>query len=300
MRAALWLLAAFAGTLVLAALAAYPVWQVAHALGPDWPFHRVVTRLWQLLLLLGLVLAVRRLGLGRLADWGYGLARGRFLREAGLGLAIGIATMLPMSFAMQWLGILALRQEFTLPLLAAALAAGAFAGLAAALIEETFFRGLMFRAVARESGLAAALWSTALLYSAIHFLARARGTPEAVGWDSGLALLGSAFSRFADPASIADSFVTLVLVGLLLGLVRHRTGAVAAGIGLHMGWVTVIKATAAVTAPVSGTRWSFLVGSFDGYTGWLVAGWAALLLLAGIAGGWLRPPQAADTSRDRG
>ncbi len=289
MRAVTWFLAAIAGTLLLAALAAWPVWQLAHAIQPDWPFHKVVSRLWQLLLLIGLVLAVRRLGLRTREDWGYGLPRPRFLRQAGAGLAIGVATMLPMTLAMQALGILVLRPDFSLALLAAGIGAGAATGLAVALVEETFFRGLMFRAVARESGFAAALWSTALLYAAIHFLARVRIPQDEIGWDSGLALLGAAFSRFAAPATIVDSFVTLLLVGLLLALVRRRTGAIAAGIGLHMGWVAVIKGTTSVTDVDDGARWSFLVGSFDGYTGWLVAGWAAAMLLVARACGWLRP-----------
>ena len=83
----------------------------------------------------------------------------------------------------------------------------------------------------------------------------------------------------------------------MLALVRHRTGGIAAGFGLHMGWVCVIKATNWSTVPAEDSRWSFLVGSFDGYTGWLVAGWAALMLLAGLAFGWLRPARAARAVR---
>jgi hypothetical protein len=295
MRAALWFLVAILGTLLLAALLAWPIWQIAHALQPEWPFHKVVSRFWQLLLLLGLVLAVRRLGLSGREDWGYGLPRARFARHLLGGLAIGLATMLPMTIAMQALGLLVWRSDFSANLLLNGIAAGALTGLAAAIAEETFFRGLMFRAVLRESGLAAALWSTALLYSAIHFLARARIPQAGIDWDSGIALLGSAFTRFTDPATIADSFVTLLLVGLMLGLVRHRTGSIAAGIGLHMGWVWVIKSTTSVTDQDATARWSYLVGSFDGYTGWLVAGWAALMLVVAIACGWLRPAAAGAT-----
>lgn len=289
MRAAIGFLAAILGTLLLAALAAWPVWQIAHALQPDWPYHKVVSRLWQLLLLIGLVLTVRRLGLRSRADWGYGLPRAQFLRQAGAGLGIGLATMLPMSIALIALGIRTVRPELDAWLLLEGLATGLAGGLLVAIVEETFFRGLMFGAVTRESGLALAVGSTALLYSAIHFLARVRIPAAEVGWDSGLALLGVAFSRFADPAAIADSFVTLALVGVLLALVRARTGAIAACIGLHMGWICVIKTTTFATGPVDGAVYGFLVGSLDGYTGWLVAGWALLMLLVGRACGWLSP-----------
>lgn len=293
MRATAWFVAAIAGTLVLAALLAFPIWQFVHAIQPDWPFHRVLSRSWQLLLLIGLVLAVRRLGLRSRSDWGYGLPRSLFIRHVLAGLAIGLATMLPMSLAMVALGIRPLEPGIDATMLLAAIGMGALTGLVVALVEETFFRGLMFRAVFRESGLAVAAFATALLYSAIHFLARVRLPRDEIGWDSGLTLLGASFSRFADPASIVDSFITLALVGLLLALVRHRTGSIAAGIGLHMGWVCVIKATTRVTEDDAGAKWSFLLSSFDGYTGWLVAAWAAILIAVAWTCGWLRPLRAA-------
>jgi CAAX protease family protein len=288
MRAALWFLAAIFGTLVLTALIAWPVWLVIHALVPEWPFHRVVSRFWQLLLLAALLFALRGVGLRGRADWGYGLPRPVFLRQFAIGLAIGLATMLPMSFTMGALGILHLHPGFGIALLLQAVASGALAGLAVAIVEETFFRGLMFRAVSRESGFAVAAWSTALIYSAIHFLARARIPADEISWDSGIRLLGSALANFAEPFAVADSFVTLVLVGLLLAFVRERTGAIAASIGLHMGWVWVIKGTTVVTRVDTEASTAFLVSSFDGYTGWLVAGWAALLIGAAWFAGWLR------------
>lgn len=297
MRALAWFIAAVAGTLVLAALLGYPVWLLTQALGADWPFHKVTSRLWQLLLLAGIVLAVRRLRLTSRADWGYGQPRTQFLRHAGGGLAIGLATMLPMTLAMMALGILEPDAGLDAMSLLRHVAGGAATGLAVAVLEETFFRGLMYRGIERESGLAAAVTGTALFYSAIHFLARARIGHDDIGWGSGFELMGVALSRFAEPASVADSFVTLALVGVMLALLRHRTGGIAAGLGLHMGWVCVIKATNWSTAPAEDSRWSFLVGSFDGYTGWLVAGWAALMLLAGLAFGWLRPARAARAAR---
>lgn len=285
MRAIAWFVAAIAGTLVLAALFAWPAWQLAQAIEPDWPFHKVVSRLWQLLMLAAFVVAVRQLGLARRADWGYGLPRSRFLRQFGAGLAIGLATMLPMAIAIVALGIRAPRADFGAVLLLQGIAAGAATGFAVALVEETFFRGLMHGAVARETGFRAALVSTALLYAALHFLTRTRIPAQDVGWDSGFVLLASSFARFAEPLSIADAFITLALVGALLALVRERTGAIAAGMGLHMGWVTVIKATAATTWPDPDSPWSGLVSGFDGFTGWMVAAWAALMLALAWRGG---------------
>jgi len=289
MRATLAFLAAIFGTLLLAALLAYPVWLVVHALVPEWAFNRVAGRFWQLLLLIGLLFALRRLGLRGRQDWGWGLPRPEFLRQAGAGLAIGVATMLPMTIAMFALGILRLRPQFGVPMLLDAIVGGLLTGLVVAIVEETFFRGLMYQAVERESGFLAAAGSTSIVYAAIHFLARTKIPADTVAVDSGLKLLGDALDNFSNPLPVLDSFATLVLVGLLLALVRRRTGAIAAGLGLHMGWVFVIKATIATTRVNADTPASFLVGGFDGFTGWLVAGWAAILVAIGWSRGWLRP-----------
>jgi membrane protease YdiL (CAAX protease family) len=292
MRAALAFLAVIFGTLALAAAVAYPVWLGVHALVPDWAFHRIVGRFWQLLLLASLLAALRFLSLHGRADWGYALPRPAFLRQAAGGFAFGVVTMLPMTLAMAALGLLDLRAGFGVAILAHALVGGLLAGLGVAIVEETFFRGLMYRAVERESGFAAAAFATALVYASIHFFARAKIPAGEVGWGSGLSLLGGSLANFADPLPVLDSFVTLALVGLLLAFVRRRTGAIAAGLGLHMGWVFVIKSTIAVTRVDREAPASFLVGPFDGYTGWLVAGWALLLIAFAAWRGWLAPPPA--------
>ena len=292
MRALAWFLAAIFGTLLAAAVLAWPAWQFTQAIGLDFAFHRVVSRFWQLLLLAGLLIALRRLRLRGRADWGYGLPRPEFLRLAGLGLAVGIATMLPMSIAMLATGILEPRPGLDAAVVLEAVGAGLLAGLAVAVVEETFFRGLMFRAVSREEGFAFTALSTALVYAAIHFFARTKIPADEVAWDSGFRLLGGALANFTNPLPVLGSFVTLVLVGLLLAGVRERTGAIAACIGLHMGWVWVIKATNSLTLANENAAWAFLVGRFDGYTGWLVAGWGVLLVLLAWARGWLGPARA--------
>ena len=292
MRALAWFLAAIFGTLLAAAVLAWPAWQFTQAIGLDFAFHRVVSRFWQLLLLAGLLLALRRLRLRGREDWGYGLPRPEFLRQAGMGLAVGIATMLPMTIAMLATGILEPRPGLDAAAVLEAVGAGLFAGLAVAVVEETFFRGLMFRAVSRESGFAFTALTTALVYAAIHFFARTKIPADEVAWDSGFRLLGGALANFTNPLPVLGSFVTLVLVGLLLAGVRERTGAIAACIGLHMGWVCVINATKHLTLENENAMWALLVGPFDGYTGWLVAGWAALLVLLAWANGWLGPARA--------
>lgn len=279
MRATAAFLLAIAGTMLGVALVAYPLYQLAHGLDPDWAFNRIMSRSWQLAMLVAVGLVVRRLRLRGRADWGYGLPRRTFLRQFGVALALGVVTMLPMSMVMIGLELRPLRADVDGARLLHLLLAGLASGLAVALFEETLYRGLMFTAVRRESGLALAALATASVYAATHFLAKTRIASDEVGWSSGFTMLAGTLRWFADPLGMLDAFLTLVLIGVLLALVRHWTGAIAATIGLHMGWVWVLKVTIGVTHPPGDVPGSFLVSRFDGFTGWLVAGWTLLVLL---------------------
>lgn len=268
---------AIAGTLLLAAALAYPVYLLAVAIEPGWVFHRVMTRFWQLTMLAGIAACVWGLRLTGRDAWGYELAGPRFAGQFGAGLAVGVATMLAVATLMIGLGIRQLLPDLGAARMAAALASGLATGLAVGLLEETFFRGLMFGAIRRESGSRAAILLTAVVYAAIHFLARTKIPAAEVGPASGFVLLSGVLRLFGEPAAMADAFLSLLAVGVLLGMVREWTGSIAACIGLHMGWVWVIKQTTATSRAVHDAPLGWLVSRFDGFTGWLVLAWACLL-----------------------
>lgn len=267
----------------LAAMAtlAYPAWL---ALDPffELRFHRVASRIGMLALLVGFILVARRLRLADRASLGYGLARPQFLGEAGVGLLLGVVMMLLVVAVMLGLGLRELREGVQLD--AATLAGlalqGLLSGLAVALIEETFLRGAMFTGIARESGTGLAIVLTSLVYSATHFIGRHRIPPEQVDWTSGFELLAGTFRAFATPLAIADAFLALFGVGVLLGLVRAATGNIAACIGLHAGWVWVITFLRETSRPAEGHPLGFLLSGFDGVVGWLVLLWT-------LPAGWI-------------
>ena len=284
MRALLAFLAAIVGTLLLAALLAWPAYQLLHPLAPAWWFDKIATRLWQLLMLVALVWVIRRLRLTTRADWGYGAPRPRWLRQFGIGLIAGLASMLPVSVAMLLLGLRSLRPELDGHALIAALGAGVGSGLVVGFLEETFFRGLMQRAVLGElREPLAGIVSVSLVYAALHFLASEHLPPAGLGWLSGVRLLATAFSQFAAPAPILDAFLSLAAIGLLLGLVSWWTDSIALAVGLHAAWVCVLRATIALTAGPNDGALAWLVNRGNGYLGWLVLGWT-LLLTAVVVG----------------
>ena len=118
---------------------------------------------------------------------------------------------------------------------------------------------------------------TALLYSVTHFFASYHIAPEQVTAHSGLELLAGTLQLLASPAQIADAFLALAAVGVVLGLVRAATGNIAACIGLHAGWVWVMLVSHELLEPARDAPLAFLLSRFDGFVGWLVLGWTVLL-----------------------
>jgi len=266
--------------LALAAIAAfsYPAWTLLHPRF-DFPFHRIGERIGMLALLLGFVAVARHLGLADRASLGYGLARRAFVREMSLALALGVASMLAVVAVMSALGLLEWSGAAKVSggALLALIAARALSALAVAFIEETFLRGAMHSATEREAGARVAVLVTATLYAATHFFASYHIAPGEVTPWSGLELLGGTLRAFAQPLAIADAFLALFAVGVVLGAVRAATGNIAACIGLHAGWVWVMLVTHELARPRAGAPLGFLLSRFDGFVGWLVLAWTAAL-----------------------
>jgi membrane protease YdiL (CAAX protease family) len=116
--------------------------------------------------------------------------------------------------------------------------------LAAAVVEEWLFRGVLLGLWLRFTRPLAAAFGTSLWFAILHFLKPPSGTVIAdpahplAGFD----LLGKILLHFADPRFFVTDFATLTLVGMILALARLRTGALWFSIGLHAGWIAAFKA----------------------------------------------------------
>lgn len=278
MRAFVWFLGLIAAGLAAMALLAYPAWLLLHPTF-DFPFHRVASRIGMLALLIGLVLVARRLRVADRASLGYGLPARAFFPQFGFALGLGVVTMAGVVALMWLLDLRELKPGVVLDTATIARFAlkGLLSGIAVALIEETFLRGAMFSAIERESGARVATVLTALLYSATHFIARTRIPADEVTATSGLDMLAGSLRLFADPLLIADAFVSLFAVGVVLGAVRAMTGNIAACLGLHAGWVWVILVVRETSQPDRAHPLTFLLSEFDGMVGWLVFAWTVLI-----------------------
>ena len=269
--------------LMLAALASiavftYPAWLLLHP-HFDFPFHRIGERIGMLALVIGFTLVARRVGLADKRSVGYALPRPLFIREMLIGLGFGVVGLLAIVGIMTALGLLDWTEASTVTggRLTKIILNRLASGLAVGFIEETMLRGVMFAAIQRESGARTAILLTSVIYAAVHFLSSYHIAPDQVTPSSGLDLLAGTLHWFSTPLAMADAFTCLFAVGMVLAMIRARTGNIAACVGLHAGWVWVILSAHELTKPVRGQPLSFLLSQFDGFVGWLVFVWTVLM-----------------------
>ena len=283
----------YAGAVFLAGgLVAYPVYLLSTGLG--WhgvEFDSVVHRCLKIVALLGLWPLMRYLKLTRLEDWGFGGRGGQFTKNFLSGFVAGIAMLGVLCIVILALEIRYLSPNFvpTAGELLALVVRIALSGVVIALAEEVWFRGALFQAVSKTSPAVTAIAVTAVLYGCVHFLdTDAVPSPLTPDMWSGLVVVGHSFAGLADPA-IVGPLLALVSAGVLLGLVRLKTGSVAQCIGLHAGWLVAIKTLRKATDVELESPLIYLAGGYDGVIGYLAFVWFTLLSITYFWVNWRRP-----------
>jgi len=275
------------------AILGYPAWLVISPWLDNPKFHRISSRVGMGLLIVGFFFVARRLKIGDRESLGLGLPWNKFVAEVGKSMFFGAVLMMPAVLTMLAFDMLKPAAKPPHHGWTHLILGGVLTGLAVAFIEETFLRGAMLTAIKRESGARVAIALTALVYAATHFFGRYRVAPADVDAGSGIDMLTHIISVFAQPYHILDAFLCLLAVGVLLGMVRVRTGNIATPIGLHAGWVAVIYVVRAATDRRPDAPGAWMLGEFDGFIGWLVLAWTLVL---GITLSWWYRPGA----RERG
>ena len=280
MKAFAWFVAALAGAILAGALVAYPAYELVQ--GAGWRFDRVASRVAMLLLAIELTWLCRHLNIRTRADFGYGLPRRRFITQALLWGVIAIATAAVGGIWLVAADLRALAPGFvpSVGSWAHVLLLGIGSGVAVSLIEETVMRGGLHTAIARESGPITAALLTAALFAVLHLFAKARIPAEELAWYSGFDLLQRSFVVLSHPLAVLDTLLAWTAVFLVLSLTRILTGNIAVAIGLHGGWVVVLRMLQESTIATAHAQHSPWVGSFDGLLGLWMLPWAAAIAAA--------------------
>lgn len=260
---------------VISAALSYPVFLMTGGHDVSW-LRTLVSRGGQVVMVAGLYPISKFLGSGR-SGLPISFEPGKFMIGFGFGvLMLGLHSLLLLVF-----DIRVLKADFVFDAgrIFKILLNGLTTGVLVALLEETVFRGVMFDLIGKYSGKLAAVLVTAFYYGLVHFLGSRFETPLAtVGFDTGFRI---AFDAFGNLLKLSpDSFLALFLAGILLGTVRatFRCG-LAYCYGIHAGWVFVIKTVKPLTFSVPDSNWAFLVGSYNGFVGYLSSIWTSMLIV---------------------
>lgn len=231
------------------------------------PFHRFLDRAFLILALCGIWPVMRSLGATSWPEVGLPLPYGQMKKLFG-GLLLGFLSLAVVVAIEIAAGARVLNRPNAHQIVAAVFSALATA-VVVSILEEMLFRGAIFGGLRRVLHWPFALGLSSVIYAFVHFL-RSTDISGPIEWDSGLALL----PRLFDLHAFIPAFAGLTLAGVLLGLAYQRTGNLYFSIGLHGGWIFVLKMFGALTVSSPGMAVTFWGGNK------MVDGWLAFLVLA--------------------
>ena len=203
----------------------------------DKDFPRYFDRLRWLSIILILPWLLKRCGLLSWNSLGYGSISREWrstIQWFGMGLAM--------------LALVAIVQNFTvglnirMPLISGAFMAvllmGIMSGILVGVVEETVFRGAVFRMFYTAINPTLAVIVSALFFAAVHF----KKIPDSLWMDNTVSLGSGFYLGFWVMLSVILSFeffkfINLFLAGLILNLLFLKTRSLMPCIGLHAGWV---------------------------------------------------------------
>ncbi len=270
------------GTLLVAAIITPPVYSALNHIFDDfpWKFSRLYGRIAMLVLVVMIYVLRREFSFSELRGY---YRRDRLRREWQPLVAGVLLTLLVTLFVLPFM-VLDGRLSWVdrdVSQYAVRLAEVALAALFIAVLEESFFRALIFRRVRASVSVPSAVVICSLVYAFAHFIKPAQhwqypGFSATVGFE----YLYAVFERLLLPGAL-PAFFGLFLVGAVLCVVVWRTQSLLLCVGLHAGWIMAMKLTRFSTEKTS----SFVHLDGVGRNFFLLAeplAWVAILLVGGI------------------
>lgn len=161
--------------------------------------------------------------------------------------------------------------------------------LVVGLIEETVCRGVIFGLFKRSVGLWMGAVLSSLLFALVHFARPAVPVGTVYGhWNSGLGLMGHLFGGVGWTPHFFPMVLTLFVMGMILCVFYDRYGNLYFIIGLHAGWVWVMRSGVLFFDNRKGAALRYLFGSCEEVVKGYVVLSASLLLLAVALYSWSR------------
>ena len=282
-----WLLAVacFLGALLLGGISSYPVFSLIQSIASDgllgfltkYPFSRVSNRCFMLAGILFLIIYLRLCRFEWRDVWTTKKEIQQSLPAFAKAYTFGLLSLGVIAILFISLDIRVIRPQLELSKILKKIASGLIAGLAVGLIEELVFRKLILDHLSKRMVFFKAAFFSSSLYAMVHFV-KAKSAITDLGYFSGFTHFFNAFSMYKDPA-IVGSLLTLLVVGMFLCYTARSTKTLVHCIGIHAAWVMLIRTFKGLTYENPRSNLSFLIGSYDGITGYLAALWLLILLI---------------------
>jgi uncharacterized protein len=244
-------------------------------------FRAIIKKSSQVFLVLSIFPAMHYLKLNKF-DLGFA-ARPVFIKQIASGFGLGFITLLPVFIVLYLLGIDVIDKSlpWTFVWLSKKLIIELLLALLISCFEEPVFRGILLTGLNKKLSAGAAILISAFYYAVLHFLDSKTKIPTAeINLFSGFKLLGEAFTHLLNP-EILSAFLALLAVGIFLGLLRTQVKAsLGLCIGCHACWVWQIKLSKTLFNTNPNSDYLYLVSSYDGVIGPLVAIWLTLAITA--------------------
>ncbi|MGE5303425.1 MAG: CPBP family intramembrane glutamic endopeptidase [Alphaproteobacteria bacterium] len=282
-RLFLFLLASLAITVLLSPWLATS-WDHFVSARPDWepyryPFSRIFDRCFLITSILLFFPCRRFLKIGSASQ--IGLApRVHAAPDVALGFCCAVVSMALLLALMSFQGIYTPFFRLGFGESMGRIANGLLSGFTVALLEETFFRGIFFKAIFEQGKPVRAFLVANLLYAAVHFV-KPESNFHLSGYDpgGGLRYLLASFKPFLNLSEVFPGLVGLFLIGLVLSYAVVRTNTLFLAMGLHAGWVFSIK-TVRVFGDYTRRDLGWMFGSTDPKIVSGVVSWIGILSVA--------------------
>ncbi len=205
----------------------------------------------------------------------------RFIQQIGIGLLLGIASLLPILLILYALDIHVwdTQREWTWGKATSRVLIALFLALLISFAEEPLFRGTLLTGLRRKMSAVLAIGVSSLYYAALHFLKGKTDVPyHEITFLTGFELMAEAFANWLNP-EIVSALFSLFIVGVFLAIIRTEfKQTMGVCVGCHAAWVWQIKTSKDFFNTDHNAEYYYLVSSYDGVVGPLVTVWLSLAI----------------------
>ena len=231
-----------------------------------------------LMCIIFIVPAIKILGLHDRQLVGFLETKIKFLQNIFKGFVLSCCLSIPLLFLFSYLNIREIdfsgvfNQSFLYIILFTV-----FISLLISFIEESFFRGVMIQKSNNLILTFNIVVLSSLVYSLFHFIKIPLIIDSDLFWNTGLKEVLIAFSNFFKTINF-DAAITLLMFGILLGIIRVKHNTVSYGIGIHAGFIFIIKTFKINSSVNFDSSNNFLISHYDQFTGHLATTWIIVLI----------------------